>query len=139
MSSRFLAFCAGSCAALACSGTVATADSSSDDTGADVASQCPAATGPAGFHGSCASVDPHVTTCQDYTGLLWGVTATDLNCLSNGGKFSATDHCATAGLTGKCLLSCGQPDEVLAYVYFGNEATSGVACETEAGGKWFGK
>ncbi len=120
---------------MACSGTAAAPDASAGDVAADVASQCPNATGPAGFFGSCASVTALIPTCEEYTGLSWGSTATDLLCRSNGGKFSASDHCPDTPI-GKCLSACGQPTEELEFVYGGTEATASVACESIAHGKW---
>ena len=136
MSKRFPAICLVCVGAWACGGTVATADAGAADAGPDTVSTCPSATGPAGFYGSCASVDALVPTCEEYTGLYWSTTATDLFCKSDGGKFSATEHCPSTTI-GKCLTDCGQPVEELHFVYGGTEATASVACETIGHGKWF--
>ena len=139
MHTRLLAVLLGSSLALACSSTPASPDTSAADAGADTASLCPIATAPAGFHGSCESVDSAVHTCEDFTGSGWAASGTDQACISDGAKFSATTPCPTAGLVGRCLYACSGPGERLAYVYDGDEATAKASCEGIGAGKWLGK
>jgi len=112
------------------------------DTSGTPGGNCATATGPVGFHSTC---DYSTVTgeCHEQTGSFWGQPASaakiEAECTKNKGTFSATAHCPTAGLVGRCLFHCGASEEVLLFMYKNDEAMAKMACETGAAGKWLGK
>lgn len=124
---------------LACSDPATSTDAGSADSSADAPSPCSTITAPAAFHGSCRSGDSLVPTCEDLSGSAWAnPTTSEQACVSNAGIFSATEHCATDKLIGRCLMHCGAPSEVVSYVYSGELAAAQVGCVGPGEGRWLG-